>query len=320
MNNLLGIAASSKSIAITSHVNPDGDSICSILALGLALRQKFKNIDVFIVDPLPNKFSFLPESENIKNYEDIKHKDYDLFFALDCGDEKRLGSSINSMKKSKTVVNIDHHVSNNSFGHINIINVDSSSTCEMVYSIIKDMGLEIDKDIATCIYTGIVTDSGNFMYDNATVKTHLVVAELLKLDIDKQDIMFNLYQRKSISNLKFLGYSLTNMDIELDGKLALFKIPSRLLDEFNICADEVEGIVNYGRDIDGVDISVTIREENSNKVKLSFRSKHDDVNVGELAQLFDGGGHKKASGATLNLSLDEAKELVVEKAKQFIRR
>ena len=320
MNKLLDLAYNSSNIAITSHVDPDGDSICSILALGLALKQKFKNVDIFITDPLPSKFDFLPESKLIQSYEDVKDKDFDLFFTLDCGDEKRIGNSVELLKKSKKVVNIDHHISNPKFGDINIIDINASSTCEMVYSIIRDMGLIIDKDIATCIYTGIVTDSGNFMYDNATDKTHLVAAELIKLNVDKQEIMYHLYQKKSINSLKFLGYCLSNMEIDLDGRLAIFTIPSMLLNKFEISYNEIEGIVNYGRDIDGIDIAVTLREESDNKVKLSFRSKHDDVDVRALAQLFNGGGHKKASGATLSSSLDEAKLLVIEKAKQFIRR
>jgi len=320
MNKLLQATCNSNNIAVTSHVDPDGDSIGSILALGLALKQKFKNIDIFITDPLPSRYAFLAATKLIKNYEDIKNKNFDLFFALDCGAENRLGNSIEIMKKSKTVVNIDHHISNTEFGDINIIDVNASSTCEMVYSIINDMGLTIDSEIATCIYTGIVTDSGNFMYDNANDQTHLVAAELIKANIDKQEIMYNLYQKKSINNLRFLGHSLTNMEIELGGRLAIFKITSALLNRFDIPHDDIEAIVNYGRDIDGVDISVTLREESHGRIKLSFRSKHEDVDVSALAALFNGGGHRKASGATLIASVDEAKALIIEKSKQFIRR
>lgn len=319
MNELVKIISNSDSIAITSHVDPDGDSIGSILALWSALKQKYKNVEVFIDEMLPGRYSFLPQSKYIKKYEDVKGEKFDLFFALDCGNETRLGHSTEIMKKSKTVVNIDHHISNTGFGDINIIDTNSSSTCEIIYSVIKDIGLTIDRQIATCIYVGIVTDSGNFMYDNVTEKTHLIVAELMKIDIIKQDIIYNLYQKKSINSLKFLGYSLANMDIELEGHLAIFQISSELLEKFNIAGDDVDGLVNYGRDIESVDIAVTIMEKSNNEVKLSFRSKHDDVDVRALAQLFDGGGHKKASGAVLISTLDEAKNQVIEKAKQFVR-
>lgn len=320
MNELAKIVLNSNSVAITSHVDPDGDSIGSIFALWLALKQRHKNIEVFINEMLPDKYSFLPQSKHIKKYEDIKGKKFDLFFALDCGNETRLGHSIEVMEKSKVVVNIDHHISNTKFGDINIVDINSSSTCEMIYFIIKDMGLKIDQQIATCIYMGIITDSGNFMYDNVTEKTHLIVAELMKTNINKQNIIYNLYQKKSINSLRFLGYSLNNMDIELGGRLAIFQVSSDLLEEFGIPGDDVDNLVNYGRDIESVDIAVTITEKNNNEVKLSFRSKHDDVDVRALAQLFNGGGHKKASGAVLISTLDEAKNQVIEKAKQFIRR
>lgn len=319
MNELAKIVSSGDSIAITSHVNPDGDSIGSILALGLALKQRHKNVEIFIDEALPNKYSFLPQSKHIKKYEDVKGKKFDLFFALDCGNKKRLGYGIKIMERSRTVVNIDHHISNTKFGDINIVDTGSSSTCEMIYFIIKCMGLTIDQQIATCIYMGIVTDSGNFMYDNVTEKTHLVVAGLMKTDMVTRDVIYNLYQKKSINNLRFLGYSLTNMDIELEGRLAIFQVSSDLLEKFNISSDDVEGLVNYGRDIESVDIAVSIIETGDNEVKLSFRSKHDDVNVEALAKLFDGGGHKKASGAVLTSTLSEAKNQVIKKAKQFIR-
>ncbi|HZJ76276.1 MAG TPA: DHH family phosphoesterase, partial [Oscillospiraceae bacterium] len=119
MNELAKIVSSSDSIAITSHVNPDGDSIGSILALGLALKQRHKNIRIFIDEALPDKYNFLPQSKYIKKYEDVKGKKFDLFFALDCGNKKRLGHGIEIMERSRTVVNIDHHISNTNFGDIN---------------------------------------------------------------------------------------------------------------------------------------------------------------------------------------------------------
>lgn len=320
MNELGEIVLNSNSIAITSHVDPDGDSIGSILALWLALKQKYKNTEVFINEVLPDKYNFLPQSKHIKRYEDIKGKGFDLFFALDCGNTARLGHSIEVMEKSNVVINIDHHISNTRFGDINIVDINSSSTCEMIYSIINDLGLIIDPQIATCIYMGIVTDSGNFMYDNVTVKTHLIVAELMRTNINKQDIIHNLYQKKSVNSIKFLGYSLNNIDMKLGGRLAIFQVSSDLMKRFNVFGDDVDNLVNYGRDIEGVDIAATITERDNNEVKLSFRSKHDDVDVRALAQLFDGGGHKKASGAILISTLDEAKNQVIEKAKQFVRR
>lgn len=320
MNNLKDLILQSKKIGVTSHVDPDGDSIGSILALSLALKQVSRDVDVFINEKLPGRYKFLPGSSNIKSHDEIKDREYDLFFALDCGDKGRLGSNLGVMEKSKLVVNLDHHISNTGFGHINIVDIGSSSTCEIVYNIIKELKLSITKEIATAIYMGIITDTGNFMYDNASHRTYLIAAELIKANIDKEQIIYNLYQRRSINNLRFLGYSLSNVEIELGGRLAIFSIPSDLLKKFKIAKDEVEGIVNYGRDIDGVDISVSIREVEDNKVKVSFRSKDDRVDVRALAEIFNGGGHKKAAGATISGSLDEVKGQIIDKVKEMLRR
>ena len=143
MNKLARIISNSNSIAITSHIDPDGDSIGSMLALWSALRQKCRNVEAFIDDVLPRKYDFLPQSKYVKKYKDVEGKDFDLFFALDCGNKARLPRAEAMEKK---IVNIDH-ISNTEFGDINIIDINSSSTCEMIYSIIKDMGLIIDKQI-----------------------------------------------------------------------------------------------------------------------------------------------------------------------------
>ena len=320
MNKLIELICNSNHIAVTSHVDPDGDSIGSILALGTALKQKNGNVEIFVNDTLSNKYDFLPGYSLIKSYDAIQDKSFDLIFVLDCGDEHRLGSSVECLEKSKSVVNLDHHISNNHFGDINIVDVNASSTCEIVYLLLSELNFRIDRAIATCIYTGIVTDSGNFVYDNATDRTHLIASELLKYNIDKQEIMYNLYQRKSIHSLKFLGHCLSNMELELDNSLAIFTITASSLKEFMVPYSDVEGIVNYGRDIETVKISVALREDKDHKVKMSFRSKDDDVDVRALAELFNGGGHKKAAGATISTSLAEAKMLVIEKSKQFIRR
>lgn len=319
MNNLKDIILESTSIAITCHVDPDGDAIGSILGLYLALKQVSDKVEVFTDEKLPTRYDFLPQSNAIKSYEDIKDKEFDLFFALDCGNDKRVGRNLEVMKKSKTLVNVDHHISNTKFGDINILDLGASSTCEIVYNLIKDLGLVIDKNVATCLYAGIITDTGNFMYDNAGYKTYLAAADLINTNIDKQEIVYNFYQKKSINNLRFLGYCLSNVDIRYDGRLAIFEISTALLDEFTVPKDDIEGVVNHGRDIDSVEISVSIREVDKERVKLSFRSKHDGVNVSALACLFGGGGHKKAAGAAVNMTLDEAKAQVIEKSKQFLR-
>ncbi len=317
MSNTLPVIQSDTSIAIIAHVNPDGDSLGSILALGLALRKKSNNVNIFLNDELPGRFSFLPEVHLLKKYNSNEFDKFDLCFILDCGDERRFGD-IDLIEKSRLVINIDHHISNNSYGDINIVETEASSTCEIVYSVItKHLSIEINDAIATCLYTGMVTDTGNFRYDNTSPHTHRVVAELLELGVDIQEITFQLYQNNSLKSTKFLGYILNHLQVFFDGKVTLIEVNQELLNQFNVKYDEVEGMINYARDIEGVEVAVILKETADNEVKLSFRSKKD-FDVNQLAKEFGGGGHRKASGATVTGNIKEVKNQLLDKLQKMI--
>jgi len=304
-------------VALISHVNPDGDSLGSIMALGLSLEKVCGHVDILVNDDIPERYKFLPGINSAQLYNAESGLLYDYCFVLDCGDETRLGYSKKLLEQSRTVVNIDHHISNNMFGHINIIDSKASSTCEMVFGLIKDSFFMDDVDIATCLYTGISTDTGNFVYDNTSAKTHKIAAKLLKVGIDIQDISEHLYQSRSLKSVKFLGHVLNNLQTSHDGKVVTISIPRALRVEFEVSEDEVEGVINYARDIKGVEVAILIKELEADKVKLGFRSKKD-VDVSKLALEFGGGGHKKASGATLYKSLDEAIIILDEKLSTYI--
>ncbi|MFA7412812.1 MAG: DHH family phosphoesterase, partial [Tissierellaceae bacterium] len=209
----------SKNVFIASHVQPDGDNLGSMLALALALKSK--NIDVFTLksDEIPKDFMFLPNSDSIVDYDG--HSDVDTLVILDSGDENRIGKNKELLKKAKYVINIDHHISNTYFGDINIVEKDASSTGEIIFDMIKLMGVEIDKEIGTCLYTAISTDTGSFMYDNTSAKTHEIAAELLRANIDKADINNNLYQNRSLERTKLFILALKSLEMHYDNKLAM---------------------------------------------------------------------------------------------------
>ncbi|MCC5909845.1 MAG: bifunctional oligoribonuclease/PAP phosphatase NrnA [Clostridiaceae bacterium] len=316
-NNPLSLVDKNSKVAVIAHVNPDGDSLGSTLGLGLALKKICNQVAIYINDEFPKKYSFLPAYQDIKLYQSEDHAPFDLCFVLDCGDEKRLGYSKRILENSIQVINIDHHISNTNFGHINLIDAKASSTCEMIYSVVKDFKVEFDKDIATCLYTGIVTDTGNFIYDNTTSYTHKIVSELMELEIDINNITYNLYQNRPLNTVKFLGYILNNLHICYDGKLAIIEVKKDLLGEFNLSHSDVDGVINYARDIEGIEVAVLLKEVNMQEVKVGFRSK-SHVDVSKVAQNLGGGGHKKASGATIYNGLDEARKKVEEELKRVL--
>ncbi|WP_192930146.1 DHH family phosphoesterase [Alkaliphilus pronyensis] len=318
MNNLLDLIDESKSISIISHINPDGDSLGSMLGLGLALKKIHPKVTIFVNDIIPGKYMFLPGLNHLIKYDLNKWQNYELTFVLDCGDEKRLDQSKALLKNSKRIVNIDHHISNDFFGDYNIIDTKASSTCEIIYYLLKErLNIEIDTDIATNLYVGIMTDTGSFKYDNTSPKTHITAANLLEAGIDTAEISLNLYQSNSIESMKFLGYILSNLELHSNDKVAIVYITKDLIEQFGIDPEETDSMINYARDLKGVEIAITLRELEVNLVKASFRAK-GDFDVNKLANAFGGGGHKKASGAVLEGAIDDVKEHIlneIEKTK-----
>lgn len=316
-NSLLSILKKEHIISVISHINPDGDSIGSLLALGTALKRLYNTVYIFINDELPKKYTFLPGVQDIIVYKHEEEINFDFCFVLDCGDSKRLGYSEIILNKSNVVVNIDHHISNTNFGDINIIDINASSTSEIVFNLLKNNNIPIDKKIATCLYTGITTDTGNFTYDNTTSYTHRVAAELMEQAIDLTNITFHLYQNKPLNSVEFLGDMLRRLKTSFDGKLAIITITEDDLEKYNLSSSDVDGVINYARDIQGVEIAILLKETSDGFVKIGLRSKNT-IDVSKLAGKFGGGGHKKAAGATVKGSLVEVQEKIEVQIKKSL--
>ncbi len=313
MNSQFPSIQKGSSIAVISHVNPDGDSLGSLLGLSLALRKLGAAVTTFVNDEVPSKFKFLPSIDSALRYDVSQEKVFDQCFVLDCGDEKRLGYSIDILEKSRQVINIDHHISNNGFGDIDIVDSGASSTCEIIYHIItQEMGVPMDQAIATCLYTGMVTDTGNFRYDSTSPDTHRIAASMLEAGVDLHKITFYLQQNNSLGSVKLLGHLLTEMEVYAEGKVAVMQVTRQILEEYEVQYDEVEGMINYGRDIEGVEVAVVLKELSEQGVKVSLRSK-TSFDVSKLAQAFGGGGHRKASGAVIDCNIEEAKKQILDK-------
>ena len=193
-----------------------------MLSLGLALKKLNKNVRLLKSDEIPSDYMFLPNIDLIKDYDNID--EIDLFIALDSSDEGRLGKNKDLLSKAKTILNIDHHISNTDFGHINIVDHNASSTGELMYDFIKYMNISIDEDMATCIYTAISSDTGSFMYDNTSAKTHEIAADLIKIGIDKRNININLYQNKSLERTKLFIKTMDNLELYFENKVGLAKL------------------------------------------------------------------------------------------------
>ena len=304
----------SKDIIISSHINPDGDSIGSGLSLYWALKKKYpnKNIRYIIEDKVPYNYKFLHGTKNIERFEELKDEPKaDVFIVVDSANFKRIGK-VEELKKDAFLINIDHHISNDLYGDINIVK-NTSSASEVVYGVITEiLNIEVDSIIGEALYTGIITDSGNFQYENTTENTFKIAGKILTAGIDRNKIINNVYRSRTLGFIKVLGLTLSEMVILKDEKIVYFTLTRDFMLKNNIQKDETDGIVEKMLEYKDCEVAVFLKEEENGKIKGSLRSK-EKIDVNEVAKLFDGGGHKKAAGFTTYLKEEEIIRLIKEK-------
>lgn len=300
----------SENIFIASHINPDGDNLGSTLALYNALKKVNKNVTPLISDFIPEDFKFLPGIEDMVHYEE-SDKNIDLLITLDSSDENRLGDNHKLLDEDIKILNIDHHISNNNFGDINIVVPESPSTCELVFKLIKALDIEIDLDIAENLYTGISTDTGKFSYDSVTGQTHRIVAELIDTGLDFNKININLYESISLEKMRLDIEALSSLTTYHDNKVGVVKVTQKMLEKTGTTMEDSNGIVEQIRKIKGIEVACLLKENKKNEVKVSMRSK-EYYNVAEVCELFGGGGHIRAAGCTINESINKSEKLIID--------
>ena len=287
-----------KSINIVSHRSPDGDNIGSSLGLYLSLIQKYKDKSINIIKPddIPSKYQFIEE----KKYYVENQNPVDLLIVLDCADERRVLDS-ELFKKAKKVVNIDHHTSNSYFGCINYVIEEYSSTSEIIFDIIKELNLPLDKEIATMIYIGIDTDTGRFMYSSTTAETMHKLAQLMSYGIDINEINIKLY--RSMSKNIYELYRLAIDKINFYKDFAYVILNNEDFEKTNTTREDTDDILAFLQGLEDYDMIAIIKEV-KDIYKVSLRSKYK-YDVGNIGEDFDGGGHKYAAGLTYKGKLDE---------------
>lgn len=301
----------SHSFLIISHLSPDGDALGSVIALGLTLKKLNKKVDYDMDPSIEEKFKFLSEFKNLSYH--MLDKQYEVGITLDCSDVHHLYDEM-VLKRCNTIINIDHHINNQNYGNINYINAKAGATGEIIYEIIKSLDVELDSNISKALYTAIVTDTGNFKYSNVTSKTHYIISELLKIPIDAWKINKKLFDEHTKSKTFLMERAIHNLRFLLEGKLAIIVITQSDLEETGSTSEEIEGIINIGRDIIGVEVAILLKERQEKEFKISFRS-NEYVDVGEIALKLGGGGHSRASGCTMFGNVDE----IISKLKTMVK-
>lgn len=312
------IVKSSKNILIISHVNPDGDTLGTMCALQLAILKNYKKkAEMLILSKLPKVYEFLPNISEAKTLNMFdKSREYDLVITVDVASIDRLVDAQIFFDKAKFTINIDHHRTNNNFGTLSIIEPKASSSGEVLYKILKRLDWKIDLNIATCLYTAILTDTGGFRFENTKAEVFRVAAELTDLGINPKDLYKKCYESKTKAAVMFQSYCISKAVFSHDDKIVYTTVYKKDIEKFGASDEATDGIAEALRAIISTDVSFVVKEVDSKICKISMRSKH--IDVAEVCSKFGGGGHKFAAGCTVKTSCEEAvKKLLTEIDKEI---
>ena len=299
----------SRTIVMACHVNPDGDALGSLLGLMLALRPLGKTVTCLSEDGVPDILKFLPHADLIQRATD--EVDFDLALVVDSGDLPRVGKTIEPIiSRARQVVDIDHHATTGAFGDIRVLDARAASTAEIVYALLQTLQAPITPDIATCLFTGIITDTGSFRFQNVTPNTLQVAAALLEAGAPPAFISEHVFENRTFAATRLLGRALASLRQTPDGKIVWAHIMAADFAALDATDQDTEGIVSSVRGVRGAEVGVLFREMAGGGIRVSLRSR-ETINVAAVAEQFSGGGHRMASGCTVNLPLAEAEAAVV---------
>lgn len=291
------------SIAVCSHVNPDGDTLGCAAAMRLALIRIGKKVSLFCDGKVPDQMKFLPGIEEMR-VPTGKEGPFDLMLSVDVSDPRRLGACAQLMNCSKHTAQIDHHPTNPLFMEVNSVDGSAPAACLLIREQISLLGVELDRDLAICLYTGISTDTGNFAFAATNAACFEVMSELMALDLPLAALNRILFRERAMPQVLLIGRALNSLKYFEDGQIAVMKLTHEDFRECNALSEHADTIVNFGLDTVGTRMALLARESDGDTIKFSLRAKEPD-SISDVAQVFGGGGHPQAAGITMHGKLDE---------------
>lgn len=305
MSEILKLINESNTILLMTHEQPDGDAIGSVMTFYHVLNNMNKTVDILIPE-VPPVFGFLA---SINKVVDRSNKSYDLAIIVDCATKERIGQTNNEFNRCKMSIVIDHHISNTKYGNVNYVETNVSSCCQVLYYLLKSENFNFTKEIAEALITGMLTDTNGFGNDNVDRNTFMMTAELLDTGINFHNIYYNVLAKKNKAQVLLTKLTFDRLEILYDGKIAFSYITKNDFDNVGAIVGDHEGLVDIGRNIEGVEVSIFVREDDG--FRISFRS-NGNVNVNKIATKFGGGGHTMAAGAKINASFEETKKMLID--------
>lgn len=318
LDQALSFMKSADRFLVVSHVQPDGDAISSTLVVDWLLRKLGKSTVLINESELPSRLSYLDNVATIINYKtDTPEQKFDSIIAVDCADFKRIGEVAACFSADYRLLNIDHHPTNNGFGTVNLIRENAAATVEILFDLIESSGIELDLSTATAIYTGLLTDTGGFRYSNTSPRVMEIGSKMLALGVAGNELADLLLERMTLAKLKLLKLSLNRLSFTDNLEIGWLYIGKDDIKECGAVPEDLEGIVNYALNVDGVEVGILFKEAEDGSVKASLRSA-GKANVAEIAQAFGGGGHVRAAGCRLEQSLPQAIDQLVEAVRKAL--
>lgn len=297
---------------ILGHEKPDGDSIGSCLALTLALTRLGKKAIFVSEDPRPAVYDFLPGREVSMLSSALAPEDFpaEVTIFVDCTDPLRPGKAA-AFAGRDNWINIDHHISNQGFGLVNVVDPGACAAGELVMEIIKELGVPIDEEIGSCLYVAIATDTGGFRYSNTSSRSFRLAAELVESGVKVHEISELIFDAKSVPSLLLAGMAIGTLRLYHGGRVATIFVTQEMMRKAGASKEDTDGLIDYPRSIAGVELAMCFKEDDLGNVHVSFRSRRL-VDVSRIAVGLGGGGHPRASGATLKMDLESALRKVLE--------
>ncbi|MCM3132027.1 bifunctional oligoribonuclease/PAP phosphatase NrnA [Paenibacillus polysaccharolyticus] len=297
---------------VVSHVQPDGDAVSSTVTMGWLLSCLGKTFTMINEGEIPSRMRFLYHADAIVNMtEQPPERKYKAIICVDCADFARVGLTRQYFEEDAVILNIDHHPTNNGYGTVNIIKSDAAATAEILFELLELFDITWDKDIATAVYTGMLTDTGGFRYANTSPNVMAVASRLLEHGVDGPYLAQTLLEEVTLPQIRILNKALSSLQMSEDGRVAWVVITPDDMQECGAANEDLEGIVNYTRNIRGVEVGIFFKVINDNAVKASLRSA-GKIDVAALAQTFGGGGHVLAAGCRLEGKVEESVEKVLK--------
>jgi phosphoesterase RecJ-like protein len=312
MDKIISHLQNSKSILVVSHANPDGDAIGSLIAMGLSLKAISKKTTLYNESAIPAVYRFLPAVNSV--VREFGNRNFDTAVILDCSDLERIGEAVSMVRRIPVIINIDHHVTNVGFGDLQLIDTSACACAEIVYRLIKQLSVSIDENIATAIYTGILTDTGSFRFSNTNKAAFAICEEMVALGVDPYKIARRVYGTYSLGRIKLLNLALDSIEISYNGRLSIMTLTQNMLNKTRTRPEDVDGLINYARSIEDVKVAALIQEhqngyrtsETCGNYHVSLRSD-GTIDVAEIASSFGGGGHSSAAGFNIESTLPDLK-------------